>query len=130
MVWKLISCLLWPFTSLSTVFVFCQQKLARLKDDSSSLITYFFFDTSAPCVIFVLRFTSRMWNWVRCGSLLIYVAVDKQTEKLKITRTTHLNRDIDIYVEECKLKKYLAICLGLSALASVWLGHATRILIY
>ena len=48
-----------------------------------------------------------MWNWVRCGSLLIYVVVDNQTKKLKITRTTHLNRDIDIYVEECKLEKYL-----------------------
>ena len=48
-----------------------------------------------------------MWNWVRCGSLLIYVVVDNQAEKLKITRTAHSNRDIDIYVEECNLKKYL-----------------------
>ena len=23
-----------------------------------------------------------MWDWVRCGSLLIYVFVDNQTEKL------------------------------------------------
>ena len=60
----------------------------------------------APYGIFVLGFTSCMWNWVRCGSLLIYVVIDNQTEKLKITSTTHLNRDFDIYAEECKLKKY------------------------
>ena len=35
----------------------------------------------APCEIFVLRFTSCMWNWVRCGPLLIYANVDNQTEK-------------------------------------------------
>ena len=45
-----------------------------------------------------------MWDWVRCGSLLIYVFVDNQTEKLF---EKELNRDIDIYIEEYKLKKYL-----------------------
>ena len=49
-----------------------------------------------------------MWNWVRSGSLLIYVVVDNQTEKLKVTRTTHLNRDIDIYAEEYKFKKNIS----------------------
>ena len=62
-------------------FAFWQQNLARLKDDSTLLIAYMFFSLIfAPCEIFVLMLTSRMWNWVRCGPLLIYVSVDKQTE--------------------------------------------------
>ena len=77
----------------------------------------------APCITFVLRFTSRMWSWIRCGSL-IYVVVDNQTEKLKITRTTHLNRDIDIYVEECKkeeCKKISAKCWPFVSASMRWL---------
>ena len=105
---------MWPVISLPRVFLFCQQNLSRLKDDSTGLITFFSLIRLAPYDIFVLGFTSRMWKWVRCGSLLIYVVVDNQPEKLKITRTTHLNRDIDIYVEECKLKKYLLIVGHLS----------------
>ena len=64
-------------------FAFCQQNLARSKDDSTLLIAYIFFSlvSFAPCEIFVLRFTSRMWNWVRCGPLLSYVNVGNQTEK-------------------------------------------------
>ena len=58
-----------------------------------------------------------MWDWVRCGSLLIYVFVDNQTEKLF---EKDLNRDIDIYIEECKLKnicylsrpRYVDFCVG------------------
>ena len=63
-------------------FAFCQQNLARLKDDSTLLIAYIFFSLIrfAHCEIFVLMFTSRMWNWVRCGPLLICVSVDNQTE--------------------------------------------------
>ena len=63
-------------------FAFCQQNLARLKDDSTLLIVYISFSliSFAPCEIFVLMFTSRKWNWVRCGPLLIYVSVDNQTE--------------------------------------------------
>ena len=63
-------------------FAFCQQNLARLEDDSTLLIAYIFFSliSFAPCEIFVLMFTSRIWNWVRCGPLLIYVSVDNQTE--------------------------------------------------
>ena len=126
---------MWPFNSLTTDFLFCQQNFVRLKNDSTRLIDYFFsLVRLAPYDIFVLRFTSRMWNWVRCGSLLIDVVVDNQTEKLKTTRTTHLNRDIDIYVEECKLKKISAKCwlfvsVGLSALTSVRVGYATRLII-
>ena len=91
----------YSFRLLSTTFGNIERRL-----DS---FNYLFFIRLAPCGIFVLRFTSRMWNWVRCGSLLIYVVVDNQTEKLKITRTTHLNRDIDIYVDECKLRVQLTL---------------------
>ena len=67
-------------------FLFCRLNLARLRDDSTRLITFSLIRL-APYDIFMLRFTSRIWNWVRCGSLLIYVVVDNQTEELMITRT-------------------------------------------
>ena len=85
----------------------------------------------------MLRFNARMWSWIRCGSL-IYVVVDNQTEKIKITRTTHLNRDIDIYVEDFNAKKknakkYLLNVGHLSRPQCVdfcGVGYATRILLY
>ena len=91
-------------------FSFCQQNLARLKDDSTlSFIAYLFFSLIcfAPCEIFCAKVYFTYVELVRCGPLLIYVNVDNQTEKWKITRTTHWNQDIDIYVEECKFYKYL-----------------------
>ena len=90
----------YTFPLLSTTF-------GKIKRRFNSFNYCFSLIRPAAYDIFVLRFISRMWNWVRCGSFLIYAVVENQTEKLKITKTTHLNRDIDIYVEECKLKKYL-----------------------
>ena len=72
---------MWPFTYSFSFFV--DNILPKSKDDSTVLIAYIFFSliSFAPCEICVLRFTSCMWNWVRCGPLLIYVNVDNQTEK-------------------------------------------------
>ena len=62
-------------------FLFLSIKFDKIKDDSTLLIAYFSLISLAPCDIFVLRFTSRMWDWDRCVSLLIYVVVDNQIEK-------------------------------------------------
>ena len=67
-----------PFTNLPIVFL---SKYAKIKEDSTLLIAYFSLISLAHCDIFVLRFTSRRWDWIRCVSLLIYVVVDNQIKK-------------------------------------------------
>ena len=53
-----------------TVFPFCQQNLARLKDDSTRLITFFFFDTSCTLCYFCAEV---YFTYVELGSMWVVV---------------------------------------------------------
>ena len=67
------------------IFPFLSTKFGKIKRRINSLIFLFClrYVLHVTYDIFVLRFTKRMWNWIRCGSLLVYVVVDNQREKLR-----------------------------------------------
>ena len=89
-------------------FPLLSTKFCKIKRRFNSFNYLFFLSYVLHLMVFLCRGLLHVCGTgFRCGSLLIYVVVDNQTEKLKITSTTHLNRAIDIYAEECKLKKYL-----------------------
>ena len=59
---------MWPFTSLPTVFSFCQQNLGRLKDNSTLLIAIFFFDKSCTLRYFLAEV---YFTYVELGSMRV-----------------------------------------------------------
>ena len=61
---------MWPFSSLPSVFLFCQQNLARLKDDSIRLITFLSLIRLAAYDSFVLMF---YFTYVGLGSMWFVV---------------------------------------------------------
>ena len=78
---------MWQFTSLPTVFLFLPIKFDKIKRRFNSFDCFFSLISLAPCDIFELRFTSRMWNWVRCGScLFMLLLTTKQKNKIQLKK--------------------------------------------
>ena len=88
-------------------FPLLSRKFGKIKKWFNAFNYFFVFDTS--CILWYFC-ANVYFMYMELGSM--WVVVDlcccwQPSRKIKDNKTTHMNRDIDIYVEECKLKKYL-----------------------